>query len=147
MNRLNALLSIVVINAMYVLMAIGTYYVHQHNGDNGFWLTLIIGVFGVLCGWMIGVLSSPADASESKAFTKYAEVVSAFLSGYLITKIDGVIVDLSQNLLSNPVYGLRAIIFTSCLISGVLIMYILRAYLHGYESANKEIQPRQNTRG
>ncbi|WP_156420368.1 hypothetical protein [Rheinheimera sp. EpRS3] len=146
MNRLNALLSIAVINTMYVLMAFGTYYVHRNIGDNGFWFTLIIAVFGVLCGWMIGVLSSPVDASESKAFTKYAAVISAFLSGYLFTKIDSVIVEFSQNLLSNPVYGLRAVIYTSCLISGLLIMYILRAYLHGEASANKEVQPTHNTR-
>ena len=132
---------------MYVLMIFGTYYVHQDIGDNGFWLTLIIGVFGVLCGWTIGALSSPADASESKAFTKYAGVISGFASGYLFTKIDGVIIDVSNNLLANPVYGLRVIIFSSCLISGALIIYILRAYLHDQESANKEIQPTQDTCG
>ncbi|WP_163574986.1 hypothetical protein [Halomonas faecis] len=146
MNRLNALLSIAVINGMYVLMVLGAYCTHQNIGDNGFWLTVVIGVFGVLCGWMLGVLSSPADARESKSFKKYAGVISAFLSGYLLTKIDGVIVEFSQDLLSNVAYGLRAIIFASCLISGVLIMYILRAYLHGDESANKEVQPAQNRR-
>lgn len=114
---------------MYVLIAFATYSAHRNIGDNGFWLTLLIGVFGVLCGWMIGALSSPADAGESKAFTKYAGIISAFLSGYLLTKIDVAIVEFSHNLLSNPVYGLRLIIFLSCLISGVLIMYILRSYL------------------
>lgn len=122
---------------MYVLMLLGTYYVHQGVGDNGFWMTLIIGVFGVLSGWTIGALSSPADATESKAFSKYAGVISGFATGYLFTKIDGVIIDVSKNLLINPVYGLRVLIFSSCLISGVLIMYILRAYLHDQESANK----------
>lgn len=129
MNKLNALLSIAVINSMYVLMGFGAYYVHQNIGDNGFWMTLIIGLFGVLCGWLIGALSSPKGAGESIAFTRYAGVLAGFTSGYLFTKVDSVIVGISENLLANPSYGLRVLIFSSCLISGVLIMYILRAYL------------------
>ena len=110
-------------------MAIGAYNVHKNFDDQGIWLTVLIGVFGVLCGWILGVLSSPLDKNETQAFGKFAGVISGFLSGYLLMKIDKIITDVGAQLLT-PVVGMRVLIFISCLISGVLIMYILRAYLH-----------------
>ena len=137
MSKFNAAISIIVINCTYILMLFGIYHVHLNAADNWFWMSLIIGVFGVLCGWAIGALSSPADANESKAFSRFAGIISGFISGYLFTKIDGVIVEIANNLLVNPVYGLRVLIFASCLISGILIMYILRAYLYEQNLADK----------
>ena len=137
MNKQNALIAIVVINLMYVLMAVGAFFVHRQEGDHGFWMTLITGVFGVICGWLIGILSSPLDTRESQAFTRYAGIISGFVGGYLFTRLDGVITGISDQLLVNPVYGLRVLIFISCLISGILIMYIFRAYLHGRQNTGE----------
>ena len=95
--------------------------------------------FCVLCGWVIGALSSPLNIRETQNFGKYAGVIAAFVSGYLFTKFDRVILEISENVLTNPVYGLRTLIFVSCLISGVLIMYIQRAYLQRQDEARKKI--------
>lgn len=121
--------SLLVVNAMFVIMAIGVYRTHALLGDGGAWMTVQVGVLGVLCGWVVGMLGSPADQQEARSFGRFASLIAAFLSGYLFTKFTAVVETIAGRLLVDPVYGLRAMVFVSCLIAGVLVMYILRAYL------------------
>ncbi|GGN06722.1 hypothetical protein GCM10010967_47570 [Dyadobacter beijingensis] len=50
--------------------------------------TVMICISGVALGWVSGILISPSSERESARFTKAGQVVSAFISGWLFTKID-----------------------------------------------------------
>lgn len=123
-----ALWVIGVIDCMFLLMAYAAYEIH--GGFNAqFGMTVMLGTFGVLAGWLVGTLSSPTDKKEEVIFAKYAALVSSFISGYLISKIDKLVTNISSQVLVSEVYGLRTMVFLSCFISGVLLMYFFRSYL------------------
>jgi hypothetical protein len=45
-------------------------------------------LLGALCGWIIGTFFSPFSDAERNQFATISSVVSAFLSGYVVSKVD-----------------------------------------------------------
>lgn len=48
----------------------------------------LIAVIGAMCGWIIGVAFAPFSEAERSQFQAITSVVSAFLSGYVVSKLD-----------------------------------------------------------
>lgn len=48
----------------------------------------LIALIGALCGWIIGVAFAPFSEAEQHQFQAITSVVSAFLSGYVVSKLD-----------------------------------------------------------
>ncbi|WP_150635230.1 hypothetical protein [Pseudomonas fluorescens] len=48
----------------------------------------LVALIGALCGWIIGVAFAPFSATEQIQFQAISSVVSAFLSGYVVSKLD-----------------------------------------------------------
>src|SRR5687768_6848438 len=57
-------------------------------------ITWMIVLAGASLGWLGGVLASPYDPTEESRFAKYAGVVSLFVSGYLVGKVDSVLTEI-----------------------------------------------------
>lgn len=80
-------------------------------------------------GWLTGVLVSPYDPREAREFPKHLTSISAFVSGYLVSKIDRVLEHmLSPELLLSTVAGFRALAGVCGFTVAVLVTYIYRAY-------------------
>lgn len=48
----------------------------------------LVALIGALCGWIIGVAFAPFSESEHTQFLAISSVISAFLSGYVVSKLD-----------------------------------------------------------
>lgn len=102
--------------------------VHLELGLPGAWLTILVGLGGVASGWLLGFLASPYERQEGQRFAKYASLISLFLSGYAIAKIDPVLDEVLAGTLTQEAYGLRIGVFFSCLIPSAIEMYVFRLY-------------------
>ena len=92
-------------------------------------LSVTIILFGASAGWLVGVLVSPYSVRENEVFPKYAAAASAFASGYLISKADGLIdVVLKPEYVFAPLVGFRLVAGLSASIVALIITYIYRTY-------------------
>jgi len=133
MTPITTLISLIVINLVsYFLLGLATWRVF-HDRPEEFWLTLAVGVLGVVVGWLLGFLASPSTATENERFSAYSGAIATFVSGYFVSKFDPVLTKLLENpdRLATPVVGLKLVVFVACLVSGALIMYMVRSYLKG----------------
>lgn len=52
------------------------------------WINRLIALIGGLCGWAIGTAFAPYSTDDLAAFQHIGSVVSAFVSGYVVSKLD-----------------------------------------------------------
>src|SRR5205085_5041552 len=59
-------------------------------GDDGkaFTLNVLICLLGGVLGWGLGILATPIAPDDTGQFAKIGQVISAFASGYLVSKLD-----------------------------------------------------------
>lgn len=87
-------------------------------------------VSGAAVGWLLGVAVSPYDAREASAFPKYAGAVSAFVSGYVVSKLDRVLEHLLRpEFVASAVGAFRLLGGFCALILALLLTYIYRSYV------------------
>ncbi len=92
-------------------------------------LNLTVLVSAAAMGWLVGVLLSPYDAKEKKEFPKYSAAVSAFISGYLASKLDRALEQVFRpEILLSVVGGFRVLSGLAAFATAVLITYIYRTY-------------------
>jgi MFS family permease len=108
-----------------------------HHTPTQYAITVIVGTFGVVVGWLIGFLASPYSELEEKRFSKYAATISAFLSGYALSKLEPTLnfIIANGNLVTKPLYGIRVLAFFICAIAAAITMYVFRLYTHVGEPA------------
>jgi hypothetical protein len=95
------------------------------------YLNLTIVLASVCVGWLLGTFISPETTSEQSRFMTYGKAVSAFVSGYLVSKLDKVVeMILSPQTLAVPVASFRLAASVAAVISALLVTYILRAYVY-----------------
>jgi hypothetical protein len=87
------------------------------------YLTLLIQLAGMACGGFLGFLASPKAPSEQVTFLTFAKAISAFLSGYALSKIDNLIDTLTKN------SDLYILIFFLAIIVSLMMVYSYRAYV------------------
>ena len=110
-----------------ITLVILSFFIKENEEDK--WINLAIVVLGVSIGWLFGMYISPYGKGEEQKFTEYATAVSAFVSGYLLAKIDGLITKLlSPEQILRPVAGFRLIAGFSTVIVTMLVTYVVRAY-------------------
>lgn len=56
-----------------------------------YWRDIGVLTFGVVCGWMMGTIASPAATSEWERFAKFGTIIGTFLSGYVLSKASSLI--------------------------------------------------------
>lgn len=100
------------------------------NAEDGY-LNLAIILASVCSGWLLGTFISPKSEPEKQSFMTYGKAVSAFVSGYLVSKLDKVIEKiLSPDTLAVPVVAFRLAGSIAAVISAVLVTYMIRAYVY-----------------
>jgi hypothetical protein len=94
-------------------------------------LAVLCTVLGTAIGWLVGTLISPYG-SEARQFETFGKVISAFVTGFLLSKIDTIFTLLSRddyhNLITNPHVVRRFLVaVTSCLLA-MMVTFIARQY-------------------
>jgi MFS family permease len=125
--------------ALIAATAVAALFVHPKNDPSQYAMTCLIGALGVATGWLIGLLASPYGRVEEKRFSQYAATVSAFLSGYVLSKVEPTlaVVLADGKLVTQRLYGVRVIVFLICLIAAAITMYVFRLYVDENEAARK----------
>src|SRR5262249_21782881 len=82
-------------------------------------------ISGGLIGWGVGMLMTPVTDPELHNFPEYAKVISTFITGYLVAKVDKVF-DVSQ---VDKLFVQRLLMFLSMFVLGVLATYVWRSYV------------------
>jgi len=55
------------------------------------WLIdVLLCLFGAASGWFSGILISPDDEDQDRRFSIYGKSISAFISGFVVAKLDGI---------------------------------------------------------
>lgn len=121
----------------------------------GRWHNFLIVGLGALIGWATGIMASPLDTEEGARFAKFGQLITAFSSGYLISKLDRF---LEQSLFNNkePVIKnwIYAALFCAAFVSTLIPSYVNRSYFHSLrvsqaqaetkQESNKSMQPTAN---
>lgn len=86
-------------------------------------------VLGALCGWAVGLMLSPFGSSEQGQFDKISGTAAAFLSGYVVNKVDRY---LEQTLFpiskENASNWIRVGFFSACFLLAGLTVFLNRLY-------------------
>ncbi len=110
-------------------------------------MNIAILVFGSASGWLVGTIFSPYDKVEGEAFEKYGKAVYAFISGYLLSKLDKLTVRIFDPdfFFSSPGVRFHAIILLTSVLLTMLMTFVLRKYGQESGSGTKGAETRQDT--
>jgi hypothetical protein len=76
------------------------------------WFNELLCIFGGVIGWFLGILGSPASTDQSEKFLEFRRAVSAFVSGFVLAKIEFFIDRLSIHNIDDPYLQLgRVLLF------------------------------------
>jgi hypothetical protein len=105
-------------------------------------VTLLVQLAGMACGAFLGFLASPKAPGEQAAFLTFAKAISAFLSGYALSKINNLVDTLFQgDIYKDRLVVARLLIFIIGMIISFMIAYSHRAYVQQIperDDANKK---------
>lgn len=97
--------------------------------DNTYLFNWVICLLGVVMGWGVGFISSPSSPNESEQFSGLTKAISAFLSGYIISKLDRVIETLLEsNKIFQELFLMRTALFLTAFVCALIIVFINRKY-------------------
>lgn len=54
----------------------------------------LLALVGAILGWLLGILIMPFDEREAKTFSVFIKVISGFITGYLLSKVDPLLTSL-----------------------------------------------------
>lgn len=128
--------NIVGIRLGYVLGGAGwlaCFGVASQMGGEG-WLNILTCLFGSTVGWWTGILMSP-DRAEQGRFLDFRRAVSAFLSGFVLAKLDFLFEGtVARDLAANPIFIGRVFLFATTWLICAQFTYVARHNL-GEQSA------------
>ena len=121
---------IVSANITALLFGAAIVWIVFRMGEAVLHLNVLVCLVGALLGWFIGTLASPITKTESTRFLSFGQAISAFVSGYLISKLDRFF----EAVLFNKAGEIQqhawnqAGLFTASLLITSLVVFINRTY-------------------
>jgi hypothetical protein len=104
-----------------------------NNNPRAFTLNILVCLLGAALGWGAGILATPIAEDDTTHFAKLAQIISAFLSGYLVSKLDRF---LERALYSGeqliPSAWERTGLFVVSFLVMLIVVFINRWYLHRF---------------
>jgi hypothetical protein len=119
------------------------------SGDTIFRLLALL---GAALGWLTAILISPLSAAEERQFSSLGKVISGFVTGYLLSKVDPLITALLAidprtglpPIASEPA-ALRALIALCSYFIALLLVFCARAYWSSRRS-RRRLGPHRRSR-
>lgn len=100
-----------------------------------FTLNTLLCLLGVTLGWGAGILAIPIASKDPERFEKLGKIISAFLTGYVVSKLDrfleGVLYSTNQPV---AIAWQRVLLFSISFLVMLIVVVINRSYLHGLVS-------------
>ena len=94
-------------------------------------ISISIVALGLSGGMIGGTALSPSDKKESKRFTSFGQALTAFVSGYLASKLNPLIdAAITSNPLTNSVDFFRLVAFLATLLAVGKATFSCRSYDH-----------------
>ena len=104
--------------------------IHSELNDPGFAQTILIAVAGWASGWLVGFLVAPNTSSELKNLSQATSTITAFVAGFIMAKLEPSFTPIFADgqLINEPIYGIRALIFIICFVVAAINMYVFREF-------------------
>jgi len=124
----NFLISLVVGGCIAAAMFVLCFYLGESQQDH--LISVSIGLASIAVGWMFGTWISPDTAEEETRFSRLGTAMKAFVSGYLVSKMDKLVTVIfdPDNMLTN-LHVFRVLLVITVVIVAALVTYILREYV------------------
>lgn len=101
----------------------------RHHSWDDLWTTNILCVCGCIFGWLIGIFSTPYDRHDENKISKFSAMAGTFISGYLLSKIDGLIEKvLDPKTFFDSLTGLRVTLVISFFLLTWIVVFVFRVY-------------------
>lgn len=93
-------------------------------------LNLLVALLGALAGWALGMFFSPIDERDAKRLQFVGKTVGAFISGYLLGKIDPFLAEQVKRATETPsdVNWVRVGLCAASGLLGAVVVFVNRAY-------------------
>jgi hypothetical protein len=93
-------------------------------------LNLLVALLGALAGWALGMFFSPIDERDARRLQFVGKTVGAFISGYLLGKIDPFLAEQVKRATESPsrVNWVRVGLCAATGLLGAVVVYVNRAY-------------------
>jgi hypothetical protein len=97
-------------------------------------LLALLALTGALTGWFAGILATPLSKKEGQRFNELAKVISGFVSGYLLSKVDPLVGSLFQlpasgrPMITDPYVAKQALVTLSSFFTALLFVVGGRLY-------------------
>ena len=134
MNRLSKLgnypLTIITSNISTLFIGIALIWIAYELGtDNQTYLfNWLIILLGLVIGWGVGTLLSPFNPDEKENFSGMAKAISAFISGYILCKMDKFFEVIQSRDFFQENTLERIILFLVAFFLSMIIVFINRTY-------------------
>jgi len=95
-------------------------------------VSLLLGIVGLLIGWIVGVALTPYSPEEKYQFSTYTKAIGVFATGYVAAKIDRIFEYLASPdniFVSNTQTGLRLLIFIASAFLALITVFTHRQYI------------------
>lgn len=133
--------SIFVVASLVLLWACWQFSVETEFNARVFAQNVLLCLFGAMAGWGTGILATPIRKLDEARFEKLGKIISAFLAGYVVSKLD--------RLLETALFGEDALLASSWERAGLvvtsflvmlIVVFINRSYLHGATYEAQEVR-------
>jgi hypothetical protein len=95
-------------------------------------LALLSALLGTAAGWTLGTLSSPWGKPEIRQFREFGKILSAFITGFVVSKVDHLLsltsADNHGPVLLEPMVIRRLMLGAACLLTAMMIVFVARRY-------------------
>jgi hypothetical protein len=93
-------------------------------------VNLLVALLGALSGWALGIFFSPIDARDARRLQFVGKTVGAFISGYLLAKVDPFLAEQVKLATETPsrVNWIRVGICATSGLLGAVVVFVNRAY-------------------
>lgn len=94
----------------------------------------LLALAGGVAGWAVGIIIVPFNPDEKRTFSEVTKVVSGFITGYLLSKIDPLVtvlvgVDNAHHaMIGEPLIARRALVTFCSFLVTLLTVFCARAY-------------------
>lgn len=93
-------------------------------------LNLLVSLLGALSGWALGMFFSPLDEQDAQRLQFVGKTVGAFISGYLLGKVDPFLAEQVKRATETPseVNWVRVGLCAASGLLGAVVVFVNRAY-------------------
>jgi hypothetical protein len=117
------------LTVLVVITVLAGHVASSASDTDALWINVLVSLIGGLCGWIVGTGLAPYSPQELKRFRDISVTASAFLSGYVVSKLDRLLdATLLQNPTDHAIAWERAGLFIAAFLATAITVFINRFY-------------------